>query len=201
MGWRARCLVMGLASITVGAPCETKAASSLEDPTPRKVVAQLRPASALEAGMLEEGLCRSATLRSLVAAVETSDLIVYVNVRHFSSRRLAGGLQFVGGTASSRFLRMVIGVTVDRPARLALLGHELQHAVEVADAPDIRSEMAFDDYYRSHGVPGATLHAYDTEAARLAEARIRAEVAESLRAAGISDRRTSCASTLSVLPR
>ena len=201
MAWRARCLAMGLVGITVGAPCEAKAAGSLDNPTPRKVAAHLRPASSIAAGMLEEGRCRSATFRSLVATVEASDLIVYVNARHFSSRRLAGGLQFAGATASNRFLRIVIGLTVDRIARIALLGHELQHAVEVAAAPDIRSRTGFDHYYRAHGVPGATQHAFDTEAARLAQARIRAEVAESLRAAGSSERRTSCASTLSASPR
>jgi len=164
--WRARYLVMGLVSITIGARCEGQAASLGDDPTRFDAVARLRPASSFEAAMIEEGLCRSATLRSLVATLETSDLIVYVNVRRLSSRRLAGGLQFVGATATSRVLRIVIGLTADRTARIARLGHELQHAVEVAGAPDIRSGEALDDYYRSHGGPGATQHAYETEAAR-----------------------------------
>lgn len=192
---------MGLVSLCIGARCEAQSVNPRDGETAFDAVARLRPASSFEAGLIEEGLCRSATLRSLVATLGTSDLIVYVNVRRLSSRGLAGGLQFVAATATSRVLRVLIGLTVDRTARIALLGHELQHAVEVADAPDIRSGTAFDHYYRAHGVPGATQHAYETETARLAEARIRGEVAESLKSVGISERRESCASTLSVSPR
>jgi hypothetical protein len=151
---------------------------------PFDAVARLRAASSFEAGLIEEGLCRSATVRSLVATLKTSDLIVYVNVKRLSSRGLAGGLQFVVATTTSRVLRVVIGLTVNRTARIALLGHELQHAVEVAGAPDIRSAQALDDFYRSHGVPGATQHAYETETARLTEERIRREAADSLTACG-----------------
>jgi hypothetical protein len=79
-------------------------------------------------------------------------------------------------------VRVVIGLTVDRTARIALLGHELQHVVEVAGAPHIRSSTALADYYRSHGLAGATQHAYETEAARLTEERIRRELAKSLTA-------------------
>jgi hypothetical protein len=176
---------MGLVSICIGARCEAQPANPSDVAMPFDAVARLRPASSFEALILEEGLCSSATLRSLVATLETSDLIVYVNVRRLSSRGLAGGLQFVAATATSRVLRIVIGLTVDRTARIALLGHELQHAVEVAGAPNIRSSTALADYYRSHGVPGATQHAYETEAARLTAERIRREAAESLTACGV----------------
>jgi len=160
--WRLRSLFMGLVSICIGARCEAQPANPWHGEMPFDAVARLRPASSFEAAMLDEGLCRSATFRSLVATLKTSDLIVYVNVRRLSSGNVAGGLQFVAATATSRIMRVVIGVTVDRMARIAVLGHELQHAVEVAGSPDIRSSTAFDDFYRSHGVRGATQHAYET---------------------------------------
>lgn len=181
MRWRLRPLFMGLVSLAIGARCEAQPANPWDGEMPLDAIARLRPASSLEAGLIEEGLCRSATIRSLVATLETSDLIVYVNVRRLSSRGLAAGLQFVAATATSRILRVVIGLTVDRKARIALLGHELQHAVEVAGAVHIRSSAALGDYYRSHGVPGATQHAYETEGARFTEERIRREAAESFK--------------------
>ena len=180
MHWRLRVLAMGLVGISIDARCEAQPANPGQGDVPFDAIGRLRPASSLEAAMLDEGLCRSATFRSLVAAVKTSDLIVYVNVKRLSSGNLAGGLQFVAATATSRIMRVVIGLTVDRTARIARLGHEIQHAVEVAGAPTIRSSTAFADFYRSHGVPGATPHAYETEAARLTEQRIRREAAESL---------------------
>ena len=176
MHWRLRPLFMGLIGIfLIGARGEA--------------FAQLRPASSFEAVMLADALCSSATFRSLVATLETSDLIVYVNVRRLSSRGLGAGLQFVTATATSRIVRVVIGLTVDRAARIALLGHELQHAVEVAGATHIRSSAALGDYYRSHGVPGATQHAYETEAARFTEERIRREAAESFKECSKGDTR------------
>ena len=173
MQWRFRPLLMVLLSLAISVRCEAQPAD------------RLRPASSFEAGLIEEGLCRSATLKSLVATLNASDLIVYVNVRRLSSRGLAGGLQFVSATATTRILRVVIGLTVDRAARIALLGHELQHAVEVAGAPHLRSAEAFDDFYRAHGLPGATQHAYETEAARSTAERIRNESAHSLTACGV----------------
>jgi hypothetical protein len=182
---RLRPLFIGLVSLAIGARCEARPANPQDSRMPFDAVARLRPASAFEADLIEEALCRSATVRSLVATLKTSDLIVYVNLKRLSSRDLAGGLQFVAATADSRILRIVIGLTVDRTARIARLGHELQHAVEVAGAPEIRSAQALGDFYRSHGVPGATYHAYETEAARLTETRVRREAADSLTACGV----------------
>src|SRR5262245_34338387 len=69
---------MGLVCLVIGARCEAQAANPRDDGIPFDAVARLRPASALEADLIEEGLCRSATVRSLVATLKTSDLIVYV---------------------------------------------------------------------------------------------------------------------------
>jgi hypothetical protein len=196
-----RLLFMGLVSIAIGVRCQAQPANPWEGEMPFDAVARLRPASSFEAGLIEEGLCRSVTLRSLVATLKTSDLIVYVNVKRLLSGSLAGGLQFVAATATSRIIRVVIGLTVDRAARIALLGHELQHAVEVAGAPHIRSSAALADYYRSHGVPGATQHAYETEAARLTEARIRTEAAESMPACVVPRSRSAVELTPSHIGR
>jgi len=59
---------------------------------------------------------------------------------------------------------------------MAMLGHELQHAIEVASAPEIRSQKTLEDYYRAHGVPGATESTYETDAAHRTEFRVREEV-------------------------
>jgi hypothetical protein len=69
---------MGLVSISIGARCEAQPANPWDGEMPFNAVARLRPASSFEAVMLEEGLCGSATFRSLVATLETSDLIVYI---------------------------------------------------------------------------------------------------------------------------
>jgi hypothetical protein len=105
-------------------------------------------------------------------------------MKPLSDRRVAGGLQFIGATATDRVLRVMLGFPLDRTSRIAMLGHELQHAIEVAGAPEITSRKAFEDYYRSHGVPGATESGYETEAAHRTEFRVRQEATARFTACG-----------------
>ncbi len=152
--------------------CQAQTASgSATDPASR-----LRPASTFVAGVIEEGACRSATLRSMVATLQTTDLIVYVTMVPVSDHRVAAGLQYLGATTTHRILQVVLRFPLDRIARMAMLGHELQHVIEVASAPEIRSQKTLEDYYRAHGVPGATESTYETDTARRTELRVREEV-------------------------
>ena len=142
-------------------------------------VARLRPAGRVERHVIAEGVCGSATFRSLVETIERSDLVVHVSMRWLGDRRLSGRLDFLTATASQRVLRATLGLPLDRVGRIAVLGHELQHASEVAGAPDLRTRAAFAAYYRTHGRPGGIEWAYDTDAARQVELQIRVELARS----------------------
>src|SRR5689334_20087392 len=138
---------------------------------------QLRPASAFEAAVIREGACVSPTLRALADRLDASDLTVHVSVKPFADRRLAGGLRFLAATPTDRVLLIEIAFGLDRYARIAMLGHELQHAVEVAETPQIRDNEGFRRFYASHGMPGAAEFAYETDAARQVEVAIRTELA------------------------
>ena len=156
-------------------------ANGLAQPAPTKSglfasTSRIRPASDFEAGVIADGVCRSETLRSMVETLQTSDVIVYVTMRPVSDRAVAGGLEFLGATTTDRILRAVIAFPLDRISRMAMLGHELHHAIEVANNAAVRNRRAFDDFYKSHGIQGATQVAHETEAARQAQWRVRAEV-------------------------
>lgn len=184
MGRNTRYLCFGLVSLAIGARCQAQAPTRSQDIPPADPTSRLRPASAVEASVIEDGLCRSATFRSLIAALETSDVIVYVSMSLLPDRRLNGGLQFIGATTTDRILRVMLRFPLERYARMAMLGHELQHAIEVAGAPEIRSQKSFEDYYRRNGMPGATESGYETDAARRTEVRVREEVAQRFTACG-----------------
>ena len=138
---------------------------------------RLRPVSTFEAAVIREGLCASATLRGLADRVDASDLTVHVSVRRFPDRRLAGGLRFLAATPTDRVLLIDIAFGLDRYARIAMLGHELQHAVEVAQTAQIRDKEGLRRFYALHGVGGAIEGSYETDAARQAEVAIRKELA------------------------
>jgi hypothetical protein len=57
--------------------------------------------------------------------------------------RLAGGLRFLAATPTDRVLLIEIAFGLDRYARIAMLGHELQHAVEVAETARSATRKAF----------------------------------------------------------
>ena len=131
----------------------------------------------------EPGVCRSATFRSLVAELAASDVIVYVVPRFQGTRRVAGDLQFVTGSAAARILRVTINLRAvghNPDVAIAMLGHELRHAVEVAQAPHVRSSEAFADFYREHGTE-TEWGVFDTSAARNSERDVREELLRSPR--------------------
>lgn len=162
-------------AFTTGLLCSSGGAMAAES-APTGIRQSVRVTPEFDEPWLQQGVCRSATFRELVANLTRSDVIVYVQPRFLSSQSLAGGLQFVSVTPTARILRIVINLKVlgtDRSGAIATLGHELRHALEVSNAPEIRSVETFNEYYRRHQVDADR---YDTAAARHTERYIRAEL-------------------------
>jgi len=116
--------------------------------------------------LLSVGEHRSPTFRNLIGRLEESDVIV-----HFESAppefAVDGGLQFVASTAFTRYLRVTLRTDLPAEELIALLGHELRHAVEVAESPEVRDELSFRRFYQIRGRAtnrGRTV-TYDTRAA------------------------------------
>ncbi len=127
------------------------------------------------AALLADGIAHSPSFRRLVNRIEQSDVIVYIDLRPDMRPGVGGSLRFLAESATDRFLRIQVNRTVARLWQVALLGHELQHAVEVADAPGIHSAEDLRMLYRQIGVrTGADT--YDSIAARQAGFTIREEI-------------------------
>jgi hypothetical protein len=127
------------------------------------------------AGLLSDGMSHSPTFRRLVNRLEQSHLIVYIDLRPDMPSSIGGSLRFLAESATDRFLRVQLNRTMSRRWIVALLGHELQHAVEVADAPDIHSAEDLRLLYRQIGVRTGP-DTYDSAAARQAGLTIRDEL-------------------------
>lgn len=121
--------------------------------------------------LLEAGLRVSATMRRLVAELEESDLIVHVIGGHSRSDGTSGALMFVTGVGSHRFVRISVDDRLGPTRLVALLGHELQHAVEVSRAQWVIDQPSFGRLYEHIGIRschGALHVCYETDAARVA---------------------------------
>jgi hypothetical protein len=146
---------------------------SFADSSPR-----VRGASPRETRVIEHLLDRSATARALVSELETSDVIVYVQL----APNEAGGhaaTQFVTATRRDRFLRIVIGAMTPPYERGSLLAHELQHAVEIARDPEVRDDEGMRRLYGRIGENRSARASFETAAARDIGLRVRRELAAS----------------------
>jgi hypothetical protein len=88
--------------------------------------------------VVRAGREQSPTFRALIERLETTDVVVYVQCGRLRPR-LDGELTFVGAAGGLRYVRVRISWDLTLPRKIAILGHELQHALEVADNPDIVS--------------------------------------------------------------
>ena len=109
---------------------------------------RVRAADTKAAFLLAAGLSRSATFRSLVKAIEESDLVVYVETRPL---KIPGRMQLLAATSVCRHIRVSIQTPGLDDDLVAWLGHELTHAVEVAGAPDVRDQAGLRRLYQRIG--------------------------------------------------
>jgi hypothetical protein len=138
-------------------------------------VARVRGYSDKETRIIRYLLDRSATGRALVRELEASDVIVYVQLTGDESAGRAA-TRFVITTGGQRYLRVVIGTMTPQLDRPSLLAHELQHAVEIARAPDVRDDNGMRQLYRRIGDSRHARSDFETAAAREVGARVRREL-------------------------
>jgi hypothetical protein len=111
----------------------------------------LRPTEPELAVLIEDGVRASPTLHRLVDRVEASDVIVHVVFDRSWSPNAAGHISLLTTVPGARYLRISIDRRYGGCQRLALLGHELQHAVEIADAPWVTDDHGVASLYKAIG--------------------------------------------------
>jgi hypothetical protein len=116
--------------------------------------------------LLKRGFRQSAAFSTLVRRLHASDVIVYVEGVDRLPGSLDGRLVMLPVSNGFRYLRIQIAMHNARSEDLiSLLGHELQHAVEIAEALEVRDQAGMAKLYDRIGVRGG-YHLYDTAAAQ-----------------------------------
>ena len=173
---RVRALTLTLLALLV-APLPSMAAESIPDssrPPIRSTDRRLRM-------LLDEGLRISPTLRALVARLSRSDVVVYLRCDERSAAGAGGRLTFVSSAGGYRYV--VVRMTrFARAQQIAIMAHELQHAVEIADTPAIVDGQSLVSEYHRIGYVNANTPlpgiAFDTEAAVRAGEQVLRELME-----------------------
>jgi hypothetical protein len=131
------------------------------------------------AALLQESQRRSPTVAGLFATLDRSDVVVYVMVSQSAPHRPASFF-YVGSSRVQRFFKIVIHPEAPRADLIAILGHELQHAVEVSAAPEICDAASLATYFRRIGRRIGT-STFETDAAIYVGQQVRADLVTSRR--------------------
>ena len=103
------------------------------------------------ARLLDLGIQRSNTFRAVVERLEAAPILVLVHCDIQIPSDLAGRLHLLTSVAETRYVRVTLNCTRPLNAQIAALGHELQHALEVADNADIVDADSMESYYQDMG--------------------------------------------------
>lgn len=157
-----------LLSTIAGVPLLTESAA-LDAPN-RHVRTQDRTIRSL----LKRGFTHSPTFARLLARLEQSDLIVYIE----EVPRLPGALEgrlLLPAAHTQRYVRIQLTLRGGLEDSVALLGHELQHAIEVAEDVGVTDQTTLAALYERIGRRwGPDL--YDTQAAQEVGRLVRREL-------------------------
>jgi hypothetical protein len=143
----------------------------------------VRPAGRNAGRLIESARSRSATVNRLIRELDATDTIVYVQLSALPHVK-AGCTTLAAVTGRGRFLRIIINVRLHSWEQVQMLGHELQHALEIAHAVHVTTVAKLRELYESIGIPGTKEDQYETPEAQRIEALVRAEYAARPAAAG-----------------
>ena len=166
-GWRpiAAALLLALAVAVTGAAAD----EAQTGPHVRTESAGLRE-------MIEDGGRRSSTFHSLVAHLDRSNVLVYIEHQRLPLS-LRGRLRLAGASDGWRYVRIQLDCRATLSEQLATLGHELRHAVEIADADVAVDPASVQQLYGRIGYSTDSDHLkFETQAAIDAGRRVFKEV-------------------------
>lgn len=120
-------------------------------PVPPVSTARLRPQGSRIAELLDRAKARSPTVQRIVDRLEAGDVIVYLELNDRLDPQVAACLTWMAATESRRIVRASLKPRLRDREAFALLAHELQHAVEVLEHPEVRSSDGLADLYTRIG--------------------------------------------------
>ena len=126
--------------------------------------------------LLSDGVRRSGTFANLVARVHDTDVIVYVEQTYGLPRDMSGRLLLQTVAGGQRYLRVQVRATLNGDQTIAVIAHELQHALEVARDRQVTDDAGLTALYRRIGHVSYGTFGFDTEAAESTGRMVRDEL-------------------------
>jgi hypothetical protein len=138
---------LALATGLVPRAAPLTAAAVLDAPT-----RHVRAVGRIVPGLLRTGFTESRTFAALLARLERSDVLVYVEDVPRLPGALDGRLLMLPPAHGVRYRRIQIALHGSPHDCIATIAHELRHAIEVADASTVVDQEGLAALYRRIGV-------------------------------------------------
>ena len=144
---------------------------------PLSDVPRVRPHSDAAATLIAEAQKQSPTVRDLFKRMENGDVVAYVQVVPASPGAPESTLVFLGASKLARFVVIQVA-DCQAPCRgIELLGHELQHAVDMAAAAWVTDDAQLQRMLSLTGWrDGETARGYETLSAMRVERQVHRDV-------------------------
>jgi len=139
---------------------------SADEPAIR-VERRVRPLDMWAVEAFDRGRARSAVIRSLIDTLEQSDLIVHVQTVTTLPQGTAGQMRLSYDAGLCRYVRIHLQRSLLPDERAAILAHELQHALELAQS-SARDNEAVRALFERIGRHAGSDDVFETAAARVA---------------------------------
>jgi len=137
-------------------------------------VSRVRPISDGSRAVLKDAIRRSPTIKRLMDELQARDIIVYVDLTlDLVSDR--GKTMVVTANSTVRILRVLISGRLDPRQRIEVLGHELQHALEIAREEGVGTDESMRDLFLRIGYATGP-KAFETVAAQNIEAQVKRDL-------------------------
>lgn len=148
-------------------------------PADRSIGPRVRGVTPAVNALIARGVERSHTFARLVREIDETDVVVYVETRLDLPLGLDGRLTFITAAGGVRYLRVQVPGNVGPEQLIGILGHELQHALEIAAHPAVQDSDGVAGLYRRIGIQSTRDH-YDTTEARIIGRRVRSEMSSEM---------------------
>ena len=129
--------------------------------------------------LIDDAARRSPEIRASIDRLQDLDVTVYVRARLLRPLDLDGRIALLSTAAGHRYLVIELACNRTELTQMATLGHELFHAIEIAEEPSAVSAETVATLYTRIGIKTGDrlgLRTYETEAAAAAGLRARREL-------------------------
>ena len=134
--------------------------------------------------LVDEAARRSPAIRDSIDRLQELDVTVYVRPKMFTQLDLDGRVALLSTAGRHRYLVIELACGRSELTQMATLGHELFHAIEIAEEPSIVNAETLAVFYSRIGIrtsDSGGLRTFETEAAAAAGLQARRQLLISTR--------------------